>query len=149
MTTYSAGSTSTSADLLLIPVTYRAAEDLPTIAAVAEADVVERFTQHEPPRSQLTSEFYVTPGWSLGQGDYVALRNFNPDASSCTDAGLVLALKRTIAEVITWRAAKLDENPALGTVTTQAGQVKTKSARFNDPFPPGDWLFRLRRWDLR
>ena len=138
-----------TADLALVTTTFRANADLVTLAAVTELDVIEQFTRPEPPRSSFNSEFFLSQGYALGQGDYVALRGFNPDADLVTDSGLKLALKYTIVDVLVWRLAKTDENPALQTVTTAQGQVRVKSQGFHEPFPPGDWSYRLRRWDLR
>lgn len=138
-----------TADLALVVKTFRDHPDMPVIALDAETDVVGYYTRRFPGAQDFNNNYYSNGGYSLGNGVWVSLLGFNPDASQVTDAGLVYALKVTIAKVIQWRLSKVGENEALQHVTTALGVGKDRVAEWNHQFPPGDWDYRLLRWDLR
>lgn len=149
--------TSTS-DILLVMRSFRSHGDLETVAAEAESDVIGHYTRRWPHAYPYTPfplgwDFFGS-GWAgrgfdLGDGAWVMLHNYVPDASSCTDASLVLALKRTIADVVTWRLAKYGTNYLLHKNQSAPGQRTDFRDDVREPFPPGEWEFRLKPWDLR
>jgi len=137
----------------LIPRPLRAHEDLATQAELAEADVIGQYTRRvDVDRARYftaTEEIRSAPGaFALRPGTFVFLADFNSDSALATDPDLVIALRRAIADVATWRLYKAGENPALGTVSTSAGGMRTKAANFQGRFPP-DWDIGLQRWDIR
>lgn len=139
--------------LALIPRPLRAHEDLTTQAELAEADVIGQYTRRvDADRVRhftASQEAISAPGaFALRPGTFVFLADFNPDPGLATDPDLVIALRRVIADVTTWRLYKAGENPALGTVSTSAGGMRTKAANFQGRFPP-DWDTGLQRWDIR
>lgn len=138
--------------LSLLVSAVRSHQDLEVIAPDAEADVIAHYTRQgtvDLLAINTLDPYSIGRAYHLGDGVWVGLKNYTPDASSCTDAGLVLALRRTIADVINWRLAKRADAPHLQSVSTQAGTFKTPRRDAVDPFPPGDWPYRLKRWDLR
>lgn len=149
----------TSTDLLLLPDTLRAHRDLATVAAQAEADVIEQFTRRSPVRfSDLRYGFSATvtdadagTPYDLGNGQAVYIDTYDPDASAATvDAGMKRALKATIADVIAWRLKKIGEaGDILSSVGGNAGASKQFRDHFASAFPPGRWTFRMKRWDIR
>jgi hypothetical protein len=151
-----------TADVALVPKALRGHDDLETIATQAERDVVEQFTRQGPPDTGNASWTWgwgsttwdwsssIAQGYNKGNGFWVHLAGYTPDADDCEDVDLKAALKDTIAAVIAWRLARTAENAMVFTsVSTQAGLNKTFRDDVNSPFPPGDWAFRLKRWDRR
>jgi hypothetical protein len=126
----------------------RAHPDLATIAAQVESDVVEYFTRRYPTANDYANEFYVGRGYALGNGVYVGLLGYDPDASKVTDTALVTNLRQTIADVLTWRLSKTDLNPALASASTAIGVSKQAREEARFAFPPGHWDWRLRRWNI-
>lgn len=148
MTAYFDVNSTSSTDLLVKAV--RTHDELATTAADAETDVVAHFSRRYPSSGTFSDAFYAGRGYYAGNGVWVSLLNYLPDAASCTDAGLVLALRRTIADVVTWRLGKRGE--ALHVESQSAlgpGTYKRNRPDFVNPFPPGDWPYRLRNWDIR
>src|SRR5688572_23769853 len=99
-----------SGHLALIVKAVRDHQALETVAAQAERDVIAHYTHRYPASVPLSSQFSGSPGYLQDNGFTVALQNFVPDSASCTDAGLVLALRDTIADVINWRLSKTGES---------------------------------------
>ncbi len=144
-------SATATADLALITLALREHPDLPAIAAGAEADVIEHFTQYGAPGARSSDNFTYGSGYHLGNGYYVALRQYNPDpaVTTLTEPDLVTALKRVIATVVQWRLSKTGENEALQRVTTALGVGKERVSGFASQFPPTQWEYPLKRWDIR
>lgn len=140
--------TSTS-DLSLIVRTVRAHQDLAIVATQVESDVIEQYTLRQNPSDDYTTQFYTGRGFAKGNGMYVHLLGFDPDASLVTDTDLVQALKWTIADVVSWRLIQYNENPMLLGEGAPRGTSKSFNENAFDKFPPKDWDYRLRRWDLR
>ncbi len=139
-----------TADQALLTLTHRTHADLATVAEQAESDVIGQYVEFRPTTTDLyVNQFYQAQAYSLGDGYYVMLRGYNPDSSLVDDAALVKALKWTIADTINWRLAKYGESPLLESVSTQAGSAKTFKRDARSEFPPGDWDWRLKRWDAR
>jgi hypothetical protein len=141
-------STST-AHLSLIPSALRAHNDLSAFAVQAEADVIEHYTTRVPGTQDYTTYFYTSGrGYNLGNGYFVVLEGYDPDADLCTDDALKRALRYTITDVLVWRLQKLGEGGAfLSSVATKSGGAKAFRDDFKRGFPP-DWNFRLSRWEL-
>lgn len=123
-------------------------DDIASVAADAEADVIGHYTRQYP-SAEYVNQFYVGAGYNKGNDVYVALRGFNPDADLVTDLELKRALQRTIAEVINWRLVRYGENPLLSSVSTAIGVSKSYRADASSMFPPTLWSRRLKEWDLR
>lgn len=148
MTTYF-DSTNT-AHLLLIVHSVRAHKDIATVAEQSEYDVIEHFTRHYPAAVDYVNNFYVGQGYHKGNGVYVALEGFNPDADAvdAAYADLVTALRYTIADVINWRLSKYGESPLLESISTAQGVGKTFREEMKQDFPP-DWARRLKRHEIK
>jgi hypothetical protein len=140
-----------TADLALVVKDVRSYPDLSVTAAQAEWDVIEHFTRQFPAAVDHVNNFYVGRGYHRGNGVYVALEGFNPDASAvdAAYADLVTALKWTIADVISWRLSKYSEPPHVDSISTKGGSSKSFSKAREEWFPPGQWDARLKRWDIR
>lgn len=138
-----------TADTALVVRPLRTHDELVTVAAQAERDVIGIYTRRGAPVADFVNNFYTGRGYHKGNGVWVAIEGFDPDASAVTNADLVRALKDTIADVITWRLRKMGENPVFESVSTAIGISKTTRDSINDPFPPGEWDFRLKPYDLR
>lgn len=133
----------------LIPSSLRDHDDLPTVSEQAERDVIAHFTTRYPASQELSSQFAEGPGYLQANGLTVCLQNFNPDSASCTDAGLVLALRDTVADVVKWRLSKTGESPLLTSVGANPGASKSFRSDVHHDFPPGGWTRRLGNWDIR
>jgi len=140
-----------TADLTLVVKDVRSYPDLSVVATQAEWDVIEHFTRQFPAAVDHVNNFYVGRGYHRGNGVYVALEGFDPDASAVAAAyaDLVTALKWTIADVISWRLSKYSEAPHVDSISTKGGSSKTFSSSKDERFPPGQWDARLKRWDIR
>ena len=138
-----------TAHLALLTRSVRAHQDLATEAAKAERDVIMFYTLRQAPYEMYTSQFTLSRGYPKGNGVYVCLEGFDPDADVVDDEELVVALRDTIADVLAWRLTKYAESPLLGSVSTAVGSSKTFLENATADFPPRDWCWRLQRWDLR
>lgn len=148
MTTYFDPSSTDSLNLL--PKSTRVHDDLAVVAADAETDVIAQYTRRAPVSTEFVNVFYSGRGYYAGDGVWVALRNYLPDASQCTDASLVLALRRTIADVIAWRLGKRNEALHVESVSQNGpGTFKKVRDEVVNAFPPGNWGYRLELWDIR
>jgi len=132
----------------LIPSALRGHADLPTVAEQAERDVIGHFTHRYPANTELSTQFATGPGYLQANGLTVCLQHFDPNPASCTDAGLVLALRDTIAEVVTWRLSKTGESAILSSVGGVNAAQKTFRSDAHHIFPPGPWTARLANWDI-
>jgi hypothetical protein len=99
-------------DLALLPPALRTSPDLTDLVPLVEADVLAHYT--------VVVEDVPT----------VALRGF-----STSDPSLVLALKRTTADVLSWRAKTMRKDPL---TKREAGRDKSTDYRDDvaHPFPP-------------
>lgn len=130
-------------DQLLIQSAVRGSDELATVATRAEADVIDRFTAWKTDFERWpTDECY-----DLGDGRFVCLRGYNPDASLAT-ATLRSALKYAIAEVISWRLWQEQENPLMGQAAAGAGKGSALRPDANRRYPP-DFGATLRNFDVR
>jgi hypothetical protein len=140
-----------TAHLALIAKPVRSHDDLATVAAQVERDVIAHYTQRHPGAQSYSSHFYLGRGYHKGNGFYVLLEGFNPDSDAVTDTDLKQALIDTIADVITWRLAKRGEAGAMGildSISTAIGVSKSFDDDAKEPFPPGQWDFRLQDWQI-
>lgn len=135
-----------TADTVLLIKSFRAHDDLAVIAASAERDVISHFTRRYPAFDNYATTGFIGRAYHKGNGVWVALDGFNPDASQVTDADFVIALRETIADVINWRLSKAGENIALQSSGT-AGTRRQPRDDIHQPFPPGNWTWRLKVWD--
>jgi hypothetical protein len=140
-----------TADKALIVASLRGHADLPTVAEQAEWDVIEHFTRQFPAAVDHVNNFYVGRGYHRGNGVYVALEGFQPDADAVESAyqELKTALKWTIADVISWRLSKYGESPIVSSISPQNGPSKSFRDEVKSDFPPGQWERRVKRWDIR
>lgn len=135
-------------DLRLLPTGARDAKDLPDVAGLAEADVINCYTR---------TIFYVAtwmtvyrPATQLAGTDrWVFLRGYKEDAAQVTDAGFALAMKRAIAEVIRWRLGDWKNDPRVASEgSTAEGRSKSYRDGADDNFPEG-WDRWLEPYDTR
>jgi hypothetical protein len=139
-----------SADLGRVAESFRTHPDVPRVAADVEADVIERFTQAFPVLTQ-----WVPPIWAdgipavtdLGDGRGVFLKSYTVDAQACTDPAFVLAMKRTIADAITWRMYQEQRNPA--EEAKAMGGASVQFSRDQSEPLPRHWDRWLRNFDTR
>lgn len=148
MTTYF--DANNTAHLALVVRDSRGNRDLATVAEQSEYDVIEHFTRHYPAATDYVDNFYVGQGYHKGNGVYVALEGFNPDASAVATAyaDLVTALRYTIADVISWRLSKYGESPLVSAVNTAQGVGKTFKNEAMGDFPPY-FERRLKRHEIK
>jgi hypothetical protein len=138
-----------TAHTALIVRSVRTHTDLVTEAAKAERDVIAFYTMRQNPIESYTTYFYTSRAYPKGDGVFVCLTGFDPDADAVTDTDLVAELRQTIADVIGWRLSKYGESPLLSSVSTAKGPAKAFHEYANAEFPPRDWNWRLSRWDIR
>lgn len=133
---------------LLLPKTFREADELDAIAAQVERDVIRQYTQRV--RSDVLPGLVDSTFVNLDLGLIVLLRGYQTDADDAdTDPDLKLALRDTVADVIAWRIRKLHRDPTVATEGSDAGKSKTFiEADTREPFPP-NWDFRLTEFDAR
>ena len=166
MTTYF----DTTADKLMLPPSVRNHTELANVAALVEADVLAYFTD-DPPyflyTNQLGLQGFFDASWGVGEDITnqgapanaivpqirVYLRGYKQNPSdAAVDPNLKLALKRTIAEVITWRINQWTaiEPGVQSSAGQEGGAPKSKSFRpgAEDAFPP-DWIRWLYPYDSR
>ena len=161
---------STAADLGLLPPGMRTDAELANVAALAEADVIQHFTQ-DPPyflyTEQLGLQGFIDASIGVGedittQAPYagavvpqvrVYLRGYKADsADPLVDPNLKYALKRAIAEVIAWRLWQWKQlEPGVSAASgTDGGTPKSRTFRptAEDRFPP-EWYRWLLPYDSR
>jgi hypothetical protein len=95
------------------------------VASQAEADVIGRYTAvlapgrlQDLPTDAVTTQTGRTYT-SLGDGTAVYLRGYTEDAADCTDAALVVAMKRAIADAIVWKLTRRRATRRRARSTTQ------------------------------
>ena len=139
----------------MLPPGIRDDGDLADVAADAEADVIDHFT--EGPEGNARPLRYVagrdrtelTDADGDGIGLYVYLMGYAADPASA-EQNLVAAMRRTIAEVIRWRMAQRKKAPLKASESGDAGTFSGFSFRGDSerPFPPNAFR-RLRKYDTR
>lgn len=137
-------------DLRLLPTGSREAKDLPDVAALAEADVINEYTRTVVSIDSWAIVTQYRPATQLAGTDrWVYLRGFKEDASQVTDVGFGVAMKRAIAEVIRWRLGdwKTDQRVESEGSTTE-GRSRSYRDDARDTFPPG-WDRWLEPFDTR
>jgi hypothetical protein len=137
------------ADKAFLPPEYRDASELQNVAAIAEADVIEFFTEYTGDTAYKVVST-VREQTDIADSDYmtVFLRGYEEDADDAdVDPGLKRAMKKTIAEVIRWRMDKWKESAGLESETDDRGTTRTMMTEFlRGAFPPG-WKRWLRPFD--
>lgn len=154
-------------DTALLKSGHRTHSDLATVAAVAEADVIGKYTER-PPEVLYTARIGNNvnglatgavgrfedvssaglPETSTAPELRVYLLGYKTDSAHAdVDPQLRTALKRTIADVINWRLSLLTKDAA---VESASDDKKSRSYAVNaqDDFPP-DWDKRLIPFDSR
>lgn len=140
-----------AADKNLLPPEQRGYADLANLAAEVEKDCIEQYTV------RADSGWYTAPSL-VGQGGepvgastlqlYVMLKGYKVDSAHAdVDADLKDALKRTVADVITWRIERRLRGQALSGTSVQ-GVSRAYIEAASGLWPRG-WDRRLRRFDLR
>lgn len=137
-----------TAHLALVTRSLRSHQDLAVEAARAERDVIAVYTLRATPMEAYSTQFYAGRGYAKGNGVYVCLEGFDPDADNVTDTELKEALRDSIVDVLNWRLAKYGESPLLLGIGTAIGVSKGFREDANRQWPV-DWDWRLGRWDLR
>ena len=141
------------ADKNLLPPEFRAATDLANVAADAEKDVIEQYAARSH-YSWYTARVNVNEGGApelvnTNLGIYVFLRGYKADAAHVdVDPDLKDALKRTVADVITWRLRQHNADPLVASQSSVDGKSTTWRDSAVYLFPRG-FDRRLRRFDLR
>lgn len=160
------------ADLKLLPKGYRDHEDLPVVAPLCEADVIDFHTEVPSYWWLATSQLgFIQYPWGWGGLENpgtdvsappsnsttnakirVYLKGYRADVNNTAGTGstdplvdpnLVLALKRTIAVVIPWRLNQWTLiQPGVKSATTDVGKGIVFKDNGEDAFPP-DWDRRL------
>lgn len=142
-----------ASDTGLLPPAIRTNADLANVAAEAEKDVIEHYTDRVRPtwytaRVNTVSE-NVGELVNSSLGLYVYLRGYKKDANdAAVDADLKDALKREIAGVIAWRLAKRDVNTLTLSEADGSGKSLSLHQSVMSDFPPG-FGKKLRRFDTR
>ena len=119
---------SDNAHKALLPTDLRGRSDLADLAAVAEADVLDAFTRYD----------------EAAEADVVDLRGYDSDPEGA-EASLASTLRRTIANVIRWRAALWDREPA-ASMEVRGSRTKSYKGSSDSDFPP-NWRRPLRRFE--
>jgi len=144
---------STGNDKLLLVPAVRTNADLANVAAEAEKDVIEHY-------SDRSHYFWYTARYgapiegtpelvNANLGLYVYLRGYKVDANdAAVDTSLKDALKREIASVIEWRIKQRDVNLLTTSEADGSGESVQLRPDANAVFPPG-FGRRLRRFDIR
>lgn len=133
--------------------------NLAAVASEAESDVIGRYTAPLRALSSaawdllaavpVTSDAATTRVYTdLGDGTAVFLRGYTEDADDCTDAALVIALKRAIASAIVWKLGQEGRDLAASSQSTTASGARTWQAGHDAPLPKHVERF-LARWDTR
>jgi hypothetical protein len=137
---------------LLLPA-QRTNADLVNVAAEAEKDVIEQYTERAhyswyTARLSLNAELAPEPV-NTNLGLYVFLRGYKQNAADpAVDPDLKDALKREIADVISWRFRQRDVNTLTTSESDGAGKSVSLRPDSNATFPRG-FGRRLRRFDIR
>lgn len=139
-------------DKNLLPPAARTNADLANVAARAEKDVINQYTD----RAHYIV-YTARAGTSEGSpelinsalGIYVYLRGYKVDANdAAVNAGLKDALKNEIADVISWRIARRDVNTLTTSESDGSGKSQSMHPNAVGLFPPGFGRW-LRPYDLR
>lgn len=155
-------------DKKLLLSSHRTHPDLETVAALAEADVIEHYTER-PPEILYTARLgarvdgLITgatgrfedvtttgqPSSATVAQRRVYLLGYKTDSGHAdVDPALKTALKRAIAEVINWRLSRLTREPAVDSASDGGGKSRSFSPNSQDAFPP-EWSRRLEPFDSR
>ncbi len=146
--------------LAFLPPPIRMAETVERMAPIAEADVINHFTEVPRPSASdlqdlsqmggasVTSRLSTQVGSSVFR---VFLRGYEQDADDVDTAAypnLKLDMVRTIAMVIVWRMQQEKREPdALSEASSTGKSITYRSDRL-EPFPP-NWDRWLRKYDTR
>lgn len=131
-------------DLTLLPEELRDHTDVANIAAAAEADTIDRFTHPVTDPDELA--VMLDEGTAVER--YVWLKGYAVDPAQAI-ASLTTALRREIAEVIRWRAARAAKKANL--VSETAGNPMTSKQYRDDAealYPP-TFGTALRAFEIR
>lgn len=149
MATYYDASLQAHKDLL--PPEQRAYADLANLATECEKDVIEQFTERARDSIYTAPSLVGEGGEQVGATDmqrYVRLRGYKADSAHAdVDADLKDALKRTIADVLSWRIERRLRGQALSGTSVQ-GVSRAYIEAAAGLWPRG-WDRRLRTFDLR
>lgn len=138
-----------ASDKTLLPPEQQNYSDLAALATDVEADVIQQFTV------RVTDTWYTIPslvaagGVQVGAaafGLYVMLLGYTVDAATA-DADLKDALKRTVADVVSWRIERRMRGQALASSGVQG--VSRAYIEASAGLWPRGWDRRLRRFNLR
>ncbi len=135
--------------LKLLPPSLRKAEDVADLATIVEADVIAVYT--DPFNNEdFTLRETIRSSEEQGDFEFVHLAGYKLDADDVdTDPGLLLALRRTIAEVIRWRAAQWKREMGVASESDDRGKNRTYTLDAHSTnFPPG-WDRWLDKFDTR
>lgn len=136
-------------DADLVSPDVRSSQDLQTVAEQAEKDVIRFYTRKEPgDASGWRTTFPEGTEVNAALGLHVYLLGYETDADDeDTDDDLKDALKRTIADVTSWRLQQnklgfnvLAKSDGLGGQNRRGREFRADAL---DKFPPG-WNWRLR-----
>ena len=135
-------------DQRLLPAMIRGAQDLAEAAASAEADVLNEFTVAFLPDDNFRLTY--RPATQLaGTNRWVFLRGYTEDPDDpAVDAGLKMALKRAIAEVVRWRLRTWKIDPTVQAQGTGEGASISYRENTVEPFPLY-WSRWLQAYDTR
>lgn len=140
-----------ASDNTLLPPEQQSYSDLAALAADVELDVIQQYTERA--RSYwYTARLPTIEGTpelvNSALGLYVYLRGYKVNAAdAAVDADLKDALRRAIAEVISWRISGRIRGAALAGQSVQ-GVSRAYIEAAASLWPKG-WDRRLRRFDLR
>jgi hypothetical protein len=136
-------------DKNLLPPEFRSAADLANVAADVEKDVIGHYTEHGRDTLFRASRDFSQPGEQVNENLslWVRLRGYKADAAHAdVDPDLRDALKRTIADVITWRLRQHNADPLMA---SESSDQRSKTWRDSAVYTfPRSWDRRLRNFDL-
>lgn len=140
-----------AADKNLLRPASRTNVDLANVAAEAEKDVIEHYSDRAHYTLYTARHCLPQSGELVNEdlGLYVFLRGYKVDAAHAdVDPDLKDALKREIAAVIDWRIMQRDVNTLTTSESDGAGKSVSLRPGAEHVFPPG-FGRRLRRFDTR
>jgi hypothetical protein len=132
-------------DLAMLPTAQQSWSELARVSADAEADVIRQFTRETG--DVLAGGWYDAPEFTaVGETRGVFLRYYEADASTVVDgaastavqqdqAAFLVAMKRTIVAVISWRFLAEKRDPALDQESDGTGRHRTMNVHHAEPFP--------------